>query len=64
MQKSIEELKNEHNEENIEISAQKYLIKFYKSKTAYYYVSNWTMSNFKDDHIFDMKRITNSIKEL
>tara|TARA_B100000768_G_scaffold49783_1_gene48571 strand:+ start:177 stop:620 length:444 start_codon:yes stop_codon:yes gene_type:complete len=29
MQKSIEELKNEHNEENIEISAQKYLIKFY-----------------------------------
>ncbi|MDG1916070.1 MAG: hypothetical protein P8I55_15960 [Crocinitomix sp.] len=41
-----------------------YLIKFYKSKTAYYYVSNWTMSNFKDDHISDMKRITNSIKEL
>lgn len=29
MQKSIEELKNEYNEENIEISAQKYLIKFY-----------------------------------
>ena len=29
MQKSIEELKNEHNEENIEISAQKYLTKFY-----------------------------------
>ena len=29
MQKSIEELKKEHNEENIEISAQKYLIKFY-----------------------------------
>jgi hypothetical protein len=41
-----------------------YLIKFYKSKTAYYYVSNWTMSNFKDDHLSDMKRITNSIKEL
>ena len=29
MQKSIEELKNEYNEEIIEISAQKYLIKFY-----------------------------------
>ena len=29
MQKSIEELKNKYNEENIEISAQKYLIKFY-----------------------------------
>ena len=29
MQKSIKELKNEYNEENIEISAQKYLIKFY-----------------------------------
>ena len=29
MQKSIEELKNEYNEENIEISAQKYLTKFY-----------------------------------
>ena len=29
MQKSIKELKNEYNQENIEISAQKYLIKFY-----------------------------------
>ena len=29
MQKSIKELKNEYKQENIEISAQKYLIKFY-----------------------------------
>lgn len=41
-----------------------YHMKFYKSKTAYYYVLNWTSLSFKDDYLSDMKRITNSIKEL
>ncbi|MFT5820868.1 MAG: hypothetical protein ACI8ZM_002116 [Crocinitomix sp.] len=48
-------------EENLEIY---YYVKFYKSETTYYYVLDWTMANFKDDYLSDMKRITNSIKEL
>lgn len=41
-----------------------YYIQFYKSKSAYYYVLDWTMSDFKDDYLSDMEKITNSIKEL
>ena len=41
-----------------------YYIKFYQSATAYYYVLDWTLSDFKDDHLSDMQRITNSLKEL
>ncbi len=41
-----------------------YYIKFYKSETAYYYVLDWTLSDYKEQHLSDMKKITNSIKEL
>lgn len=41
-----------------------YYIQFYKSESALYYVCDWTMSDSRAEYLSDMKKITNSLKEL